>query len=102
VIAVPRLQHRAFRSFWASGTGWGEFSYKPGSRGGTFFMLRVLAGNLRCQSIEITAAGSKTRLRVGDTEYTHSATRNATSTRFTADKTFVIGEGQELTIEALG
>jgi uncharacterized protein (DUF608 family) len=102
VIAVPRLQHRAFRSFWASGTGWGEFSYKPGSRGGTFFMLRVLAGNLRCRSIEITAAGSKTRLRVGDTEYTHSATRNATSTRFTADKTFVIGEGQELTIEALG
>jgi non-lysosomal glucosylceramidase len=102
VIAVPRLPHRAFRSFWASGTGWGEFSYKPGSRGGTFFTLRVLAGNLRCRSIEITAVGHKTRLRVGEKEYAHSATRNVTSTRFTADETFLIAEGQELTVEALG
>ncbi len=102
VIAVPRLPHRTFRSFWASGTGWGEFSYAPGSRGGTFFTLRVLAGNLRCRSIEIAATGIKTKLRVGDREFTHSATRNGTSTRFTADETFVITEGQELKVEALG
>jgi hypothetical protein len=102
VIAVPRLSHRAFRTFWASGTGWGEFSYAPGSRGGTFFTLRVLAGNLRCRSIEISATGIKTRLRVAGKEYTHSSTRNGTSTRYTADETFVIAEGQELKVEALG
>ena len=102
VIAVPRLPHRTFRSFWASGTGWGEFSYAPGTRGGTFFTLRVLAGNLRCRSVEITAVGIKTRLRVGDREYPHSAMRNGTSTRFTAEETIVIAEGEELKVEALG
>lgn len=102
VIAVPRLPHRTFRSFWASGTGWGEFSYAPGGHGGTLFTLRVLAGNLRCRSIEVTATGNNTRLRVGEKEYKHSATRNGTSTRLTAEETFVIAEGQELIIEALG
>jgi uncharacterized protein (DUF608 family) len=102
VIAVPRLPHRTFRSFWASGTGWGEFSYAPGGHGGTLFTLRVLAGNLRCRSIEITATGNQTRLRVGEKEYKHSATRNGTSTRLTAEETFVIAQGQELIIEALG
>jgi hypothetical protein len=101
VIAVPRLPHRAFRSFWASGTGWGEFSYAPGSRGGTFFTLRVLAGSLRCRSVEITAASARTRLRVDDKEYAHSVARNGPSTRFTAHETIMIAEGQELRIEAL-
>jgi non-lysosomal glucosylceramidase len=101
VIAVPRLPHRAFRSFWASGTGWGEFSYAPGSRG-TFFTLRVLAGNLRCRSVEIATVGIKTRLRVGEKEYTHSEKRNGASTRYIADETIVIEEGQELKVEAFG
>jgi hypothetical protein len=102
VIAIPRLPHRAFRSFWASGTGWGEFSYAPGSRGGTFFTLRVLAGNLRCRSLEITAPNAKTRLRTGNKEYAHSATSTGTSTRFTAQEIIMIAEGQELLLEALG
>jgi non-lysosomal glucosylceramidase len=101
VTAVPRLPHRTFRSFWASGTGWGEFSYAPGTSGGTFFTLRVLAGTLRCRSVNITAIGIRTRMRVGDKEYPHSATSNGTSTLFTAEETIVIAEGEELQIEAL-
>jgi non-lysosomal glucosylceramidase len=100
VIALPRLPHRAFRSFWTSGTGWGEFSYAPGTRGGTFFTLRVLAGNLRCRSVEITAAGSRTTMRVGSQEYLHAVSSRDNATVFRAEETIVIAEGRELQIEA--
>ncbi|MDQ1453127.1 MAG: non-lysosomal glucosylceramidase [Acidobacteriaceae bacterium] len=100
VTAVPRVSHRAFRSFWASGTGWGEFTYAPGTTGGTFFTLRVLAGKLRCRSVRITAVGSRTRMRVGEKEYSHSAAASDKVTLFTAEETIVIGEGDELRIEA--
>jgi non-lysosomal glucosylceramidase len=100
VTAVPRVSHREFRSFWASGTGWGEFTYAPGTTGGTFFTLRVLAGKLRCRSVRITAVGSRTRMRVGEKEYSHSAAASDKVTLFTAEETIVIGEGDELRIEA--
>jgi non-lysosomal glucosylceramidase len=99
VTAVPRLPHRAFRCFWASGTGWGEFFYAPGTSGGTFLTLRVLAGKLRCRSARITAVGTRTRMRVAEKEYPHRATNSGTATLFTADETIVIGEGDELKIE---
>jgi non-lysosomal glucosylceramidase len=100
VIALPRLPHRTFRSFWASGTGWGEFSYVPGKNGGTFFTLRVLAGKLRCQSVRITALGIVKRMHIGDKEYPHTATMNGQSTLLTAHETIVIREGEALEIEA--
>ena len=100
VIAAPRLPHRAFRSFWASGTGWGEFSYAPGTRGGTFFTLRVLAGNLRCRTVQIRSVGKNTKLRVGDKEYPHSTMTVGTSMRFTPEQTITLAEGDELRIEA--
>ena len=100
VIALPRLPHRTFRSFWASGTAWGEFSYVPGTNGGTFFTLRVLAGKLRCQSMRITGLGIVTRMHIGDKEYPHTATMNGQSTLLTALETIVIREGEALEIEA--
>jgi non-lysosomal glucosylceramidase len=99
VTAVPRTPHRAFRCFWASGTGWGEFTYVPGTSGGTFFTLRVLAGKLRCRSVRITAVGNGTRMRVGEKEHPHRATNSGNATLFTAEETIVIGEGDELKIE---
>jgi non-lysosomal glucosylceramidase len=102
VIAVPRLPHRAFRSFWASGTGWGEFSYAPGTRGGTFFTLRVLAGNLRCRSVMITAVGERLQVRLGENVHDFIANTNGQSTTFTMKETIMIAEGQELLIEARG
>jgi uncharacterized protein (DUF608 family) len=100
VTAVPRLPHRTFRSFWASGTGWGEFSYARGSSGGTFFTLRVLAGNLRCRSIQITATAVTTKLRVGSKDYAHRATGNGNLALFETQQTIVIAAGEELKIEA--
>jgi uncharacterized protein (DUF608 family) len=100
VTAVPRLPHRAFRSFWASGTGWGEFSYASGRGDGTFFTLSVLSGNLRCRSILVRGVGEGTRLRVGDKEYPHSKTGVGTSMLLKAEQTITIAEGEELRIEA--
>jgi hypothetical protein len=102
VIALPRLPYRSFRSFWASGTAWGEFSYVPGTNGGTFFTLRVHGGDLRCRSVAITAVGIRTTMRVGNKEYVHTASSNGNSTLFTAEETIVIAAGQELQIEARG
>jgi hypothetical protein len=100
VTAIPRLPHRTFRSFWASGTGWGEFSYARDSSGGTLFTLRVLAGNLRCRSIQITAAAITTQLLVGSKEYAHGVTSNGNLALFETQQTIVIAEGEELKIEA--
>jgi uncharacterized protein (DUF608 family) len=100
IRAVPPLPHRAFRSFWASGTGWGEFSYASGTGGGSLFGLRVHAGTLRCRSITIPADGSRTRVHIGDKDYPHSTTASANATLFTAKQTIVIEEGEELRIEA--
>jgi non-lysosomal glucosylceramidase len=93
------VPHRSFRSFWASGTGWGEFSYAPGTSGGTFFTLRVLAGKLRCRSILITSGGKTARLRVGGTEYAHTASSRGNLMLLTAEQTVMIAEGEELRIE---
>lgn len=100
VIAVPRLPHRSFRCFWASGTGWGEFTYASGTRGGTFFTLRVLSGELRCRSVRITAVGTKAKMRVGEKEYPHSAAASGAATLFTAEEAIVLATGDELRIEA--
>jgi hypothetical protein len=99
VIAVPRLPHRSFRCFWASGTGWGEFAYAPGTRGGVFFTLRVLSGKLSCRSVRITADGTKARVRVGEKEYPHSAAASGAATLFTTEQTIVLAAGDELRIE---
>jgi non-lysosomal glucosylceramidase len=99
VTAIPPVPHRSFRSFWASGTGWGEFSYAPGTSGDTFFTLRVLAGTLRCRSILITGIGIRTRVRRGDREFAHSAVSNGPAVQLDMEQTMIIAEGEELRIE---
>jgi non-lysosomal glucosylceramidase len=100
VTAVPRLPHRSFRCFWASGTGWGEFTYAPGTHSGTFFMLRVLSGKLRCNSVRITAAGARTTMRVGERRYPHTAKASGTTMLFTPEEMIALAAGDELRIEA--
>jgi non-lysosomal glucosylceramidase len=100
VIAVPRLPHRSFRCFWASGIGWGEFNYAPGTRDGTFFGLRVLSGKLRCRSVRITAAGAKTTMRVGEKVHPHTAKKSGTTMLFVPEEAIALSAGDELRIEA--
>jgi non-lysosomal glucosylceramidase len=56
VVVIPLLPHDDFDCFWATGTGWGTFSYRRHERR-TRFTLEVLAGTLNCRSCEITASG---------------------------------------------
>lgn len=58
IVAAPRLPHREFQCFWATGTGWGTFSYGQSRQGGTLFTIKVLSGTLPCRSCEITVTGS--------------------------------------------
>ncbi|MGC1296584.1 MAG: GH116 family glycosyl hydrolase, partial [Alloacidobacterium sp.] len=57
VVATPRIAHPRFHCFWATGTGWGTFSYQPQANGNRF-AIKVLAGDLRCRTFEITATGT--------------------------------------------
>jgi hypothetical protein len=56
LVAVPRIPHDNFNCFWATGTGWGTFSFER-QRGSTRFSIKVLSGVLKCQSCEITGSG---------------------------------------------
>jgi len=60
----------------------------------------VLAGKLRCRSILIASVGKTARLRVGGTEYAHTASARGNSMLLTAEQAMVIAEGEELRIEA--
>jgi len=63
VIAVPRIAHADFRCFWATGTGWGSFSYRQHADG-TRFTIQVLSGTLPCSSFEILAQGKVAHVQV--------------------------------------
>jgi non-lysosomal glucosylceramidase len=97
VTAVPRMPHRSFRSFWASGTGWGEFSYAPEIGGARSFTLRVHTGKLRCRMLRVSIIGAA-KIHVGAKEYEYSANSNGNSTLFTPEQTIVLAEGEELRI----
>jgi non-lysosomal glucosylceramidase len=60
VIAVPRVPHKTFTSFWSTATGWGTFSYRP-----TGFSLKVLAGTLACSSCEVSGSSVTTAKNAG-------------------------------------
>ncbi|HEX3470689.1 MAG TPA: GH116 family glycosyl-hydrolase, partial [Silvibacterium sp.] len=56
LVCVPRISHETFDCFWATGTGWGTFSYRRRASSRRF-SINVLSGTLRCQSCEITGSG---------------------------------------------
>lgn len=57
VYALPPVPHDTFDCFWATGTGWGTFSYRQRA-GKTQFTIKVLSGTLPCRSFEIAASGA--------------------------------------------
>ncbi len=84
VVAVPRIAHRRFHCLWASGTGWGTFTYEPLAAGGTRFSLRVLFGDLKFRACEITFSGFSAVVQSGNTRLSHTleAKGNRTVVRF--------------------
>ena len=64
VVAVPRLPHANFDCFWATATGWGNFSYRQ-TASGSAFTIDVISGTLTCRSCTISGARN-TVVRIGD------------------------------------
>ena len=77
LVAVPRLPHRKFQCFWATGTGWGTFSYIRSADESTQFTLLVLAGTLPCRSCEITAPGTVSSVHLEGKSLAHTMDRQA-------------------------
>jgi non-lysosomal glucosylceramidase len=99
VTAVPRVSHQAFQCFWASGTGWGTFTYSPHTTRGTHFKIEVLAGTLPCGSLEISGIGSSATVRGNSQVYTHKQERHGNQTIFRLIDPITLSEGNYLQIE---
>jgi hypothetical protein len=102
VTAVPRVPHREFHCFWATGTGWGTFGYAPSQSGGTRFTLEVLAGRLPHRSCEIAAEGtaSSVRLRGKPVAHAEEQQNGRTVVRFAAAITLEEGDVLEIEVGA--
>jgi hypothetical protein len=99
VVAVPRVPHEKFQCFWSTGTGWGTFSYGIAGANGVRLNIKVLAGKLPCQSIEMTGAGAVTSaIRDGQT-HAHTVQQNDGRTAFRLKELLALAEGQELSLE---
>jgi uncharacterized protein (DUF608 family) len=99
VTAVPRVSHQTFHCFWASGTGWGTFTYNPHTERGTDFKIEVLAGTLPCGSLEISGIGSPATVRGNSQIYTHKQERHGDQTIFRLEDPITLREGDYLQIE---
>lgn len=102
VIAVPRLPHRIFDCFWATGTGWGTFSYRPNDKTGTRFRIQVLAGYLRCRSCEVTASGSSVSAQASGKAILHGVESHGEQTVLRFNQAITLTEGNILEIETQG
>jgi hypothetical protein len=103
VVAVPRLSHvdpsAEFRSFWATGTGWGTFSYARSSPGSTLFTLDVLSGTLPCSSCEIKAAGTRSSVQLSDKSLAHTMDSKSDRRAILLTGPVTLQEGNSLRIE---
>lgn len=100
VVAVPRVPHRNFHCLWASGTGWGTFTYEPSVSGGTRFLLRVLHGDLGFRSCEITFTGAAATVQLGSEKVSHALELDGQRAVVRFQHLVVLRQGNSLVIEA--
>jgi len=99
IVAVPRVPHTKFQCFWSTGTGWGTFSYGAGGANSRRLTIKVLAGKLPCQSIEISDSGSTSSAANGKEDLAHTLRQNNGRTILQLAKPTVLVEGSELVLE---
>lgn len=95
VVAVPRVAHQNFHSFWSTATGWGTFTYAGGR-----FHLEVLAGTLECASCEITLAGKAANVKAGGASVSSKVERGARGSVVRLEQKAQLTKGQSLEIVA--
>lgn len=99
LLAIPRIAHSEFQSFWSTGTGWGTFSYKPASGSGSKFSLRVLYGTLELRSCHVSGKGASTSARYNGHSVAHSVQTAIGQSIFHIKDKVVLSENQEIQLE---
>lgn len=98
VTAQPLLSSNNFRSFWATGTGWGSYSLRRDSRG-VSLVIRVLAGALPCRSCTLRGPSERASVRMGSTVYKPAVEQVEDLVTLHFSKAIHILEGSQLEIE---
>jgi hypothetical protein len=94
VTAVPRLPASGLSSIWATGTGWGTFTYGPGAARLT---LAVLHGTLPCRSLLVTATlAAATAVRLDDELVRYRATKQPDGVHIVLEQDVTVRQGQRL------
>jgi len=101
VIAVPRVNEDNFRSFWASGTGWGSFTRTANSTG-VQFTLKVLSGKLPCSSCEIKAGPGASTVALNGRNVPHRVERSGGRVILRFSEPATLDENAELKVEVKG
>jgi non-lysosomal glucosylceramidase len=98
VIAAPPAAGNSFQCFWATGTGWGEFSLRK-DPARTIFQLKVLSGVLACRSFELAASGSSAIVRRSAGSIANQVTRREDRTIVALNEAIRLAAKDEIEIE---
>ncbi len=99
VVAIPRVPHKNFNSFWSTATGWGTFDYLPIAGGGSRFTITVLSGKLPCATCTISGSGSAATVRNTGSTGAHSVQEKNGTSVFHFHSPLLLTEGHTLVIE---
>lgn len=98
ISAIPRIGDNNFRSFWATGTGWGSFSLQR-SAGQTSLVIQVMAGLLGCRSCTLNGSGTAAKARIGAGVYSPRVQSGNGKITLHFPELLKINEGTQLEIE---
>ncbi len=101
VTALPRVNEDSFRSFWASGTGWGSFT-RTANGSAVQFTLKVLSGKLPCGSCEIKAGAGASTAVLNGRNVPHQIERNRDRVIVRFTEPVIVEANSELRVEVKG
>ena len=93
----PRIAGTSFRSFWSTGTGWGQFSIQKQPDQATL-ALSVEHGRLPLQVIELPASGGQSRVALDGRSLQHTAERSGDNVVIQLSAPVELREKNRLTI----
>jgi non-lysosomal glucosylceramidase len=102
VTVIPRLPHRLFKCFWATGTGWGTFSYSPLARKVSQLKIQLLAGSLPCRSIRMSGLGISTSVVHQGKACAHTTTEGEGQTLIRLDQPVSLVSADVLQVDLQG
>lgn len=98
VAVLPSGGGNDFRSFWSTGTGWGNFSIqRRGSR--VRLVIEVFSGMLPCRSCTVRGPGASAKARLGTSEYSPRVEKSGDRVTLQFSELLRIERGAQLEIE---